>query len=430
MNWLKTMMAKVNPAWIKYVTSLLVSAIVGAVCVWLGMPNPVQPDPLPPTPIFIGPSADPYAVECAEQQAAEGKAEIFHTGWVNDPDQVQKVSATLPNPIFIATAAGASEDPLPKSAYLWQAYEQLFARPPPEMNQNPIGSCVSFGTSRAIERSMGVDIAVNKKPYTFKHIVEEGVYGISRYEIGFKKNGSSLYRGGDGSVGAWAAAGVKEYGFLPRGVNGNGKYDLTKYSPELCRKWGRDGLPDDLEPVAKLTYVQDITRLQSWEDAKRALANGYGIAICSNVGFTSQRDANGICVASGNWAHCMALDGYHTDDSGREYGHIENSWGANYHKGPVGFGNPNKAGFWTHASTIDRMIKQGDTWAFSGVKGFPKQKKVIDWFAKAEPKRIPDAFAASNVCPCKKCDCFPECDCDCGKLATSRRREVEFAMAP
>jgi hypothetical protein len=31
------------------------------------------------------------------------------------------------------------------------------------------------------------------------------------------------------------------------------------------------------------------------------------------------------------------------------------------------------------------MIGQGDTWAFSGVKGFPAKK--LDWFLQAEPPR-------------------------------------------
>jgi len=72
----------------------------------------------------------------------------------------------------------------------------------------------------------------------------------------------------------------------------------------------------------------------------------------------------------------MALDGYFIDN-GNEYGHIENSWGSDAHTGPVGWGEPNTGGFWTDADTIDRMLRQDDSWAFSAVDGFPARK--INW---------------------------------------------------
>lgn len=108
----------------------------------------------------------------------------------------------------------------------------------------------------------------------------------------------------------------------------------------------------------------------------RMLANGYGIAVSSNQGFSMARDANGICQPSGSWAHCMCLAGY-TTINGTVYGRIDNSWGPSSHTGPVGPGDPGPEGFYASSTVIDRMLRQGDSWAFSAVQGFPSRR--INW---------------------------------------------------
>jgi hypothetical protein len=114
----------------------------------------------------------------------------------------------------------------------------------------------------------------------------------------------------------------------------------------------------------------------SWQQAKKALVQGYGISICSGQGFSMRRGANGIAEAKGSWAHCMCLCGFVTID-GKEYGRIDNSWGPNAHTGPVGPGNPGPEGFYAASSVIDRMLKEKDSFAFSCVEGFPLRK--IRW---------------------------------------------------
>lgn len=306
----------------------------------------------------------------------EGGGEL-HMGWLEDPAAVAAVEATLPFKAFDATPAGKSQDPLPDHVYLWDAYRLQFGRGPPSRNQGSIGSCVSFGTSTAVERTQIVAIAILKQPFEYKDTVQEAVYGGSRVQVGNGRLGR-----GDGSVGAWAAEFVNKWGVLARGVYGS--KDLTQYSVSTCRTWGNSGVPAELLPVCKEHPVQEITLVKTWADAKRALANGYGIAVCSNQGFTMKRDANGVCKASGSWAHCMALDGFQVQ-GGREYGHIENSWGPDAMTGPVGWGDPPTSGFWAESATVERMLKAGDSWAFSSFKGFPANK--IDWFVMREPER-------------------------------------------
>lgn len=289
-------------------------------------------------------------------------------GWVDDPAAVEAIAELQPQPFFGDTEAGQDSEPIPSQVFLWDLARKITGDVLPPYAQGSIGSCVSFGTARAVQYSMLGEIA-NGEPEDFREIVEEAIYGLARVEIG----GNRIR--GDGAVGANAAEAVKAYGILDRAIHG--KHDLRKYSESLCRDWGRNGLPNDLEPIARMYLIKNITRIRSWDEAKRALANLYGIAICSNQGFTMTRDSKGFCHPRGTWAHCMALDGYNED--GDESGHLKNSWGAHSHTGPQGLGEPGACGFWADADVIDKMLRSGDAWAFSGVQGFQKKHTKIDW---------------------------------------------------
>jgi hypothetical protein len=289
-------------------------------------------------------------------------------GWVNDPVEVQAVVATLPFKDFGDTpAAGFAADQLPDHAYLWDFAREVTGDLLVPQNQLDVGSCVAMGCERAVNYTLCAEIA-NGFAYEHAYMVQEAIYGLSRVEIGNKKLGR-----GDGSIGAWAADAVKKYGVIKRGVYLNGKYDLTKYSTSRCRDWGWSGLPDDLEPEAKMYPVKEIVPVKNWLDAKKALVQGYGISVASDQGFSMKRDSNGVSKASGSWAHQMCICGYATIN-GEEYGRIDNSWGKDAHTGPTGPGNPGPEGFYAHWKTIERMLKQDDSFAYAGVTGFPLRK--------------------------------------------------------
>jgi hypothetical protein len=257
---------------------------------------------------------------------------------------------------------------IPDHVYLWDVARVVNGGLIPPRNQGQVGSCVSFGTARAVEYSMCAEIAVGE-PESFMDLCTEVIYAGSRVEIG----GGRLR--GDGSVGAWAADWCRKYGILGRLEYKTEKatYDLRQYSEARCKSWGSTGVPNDLEPLAKVHPIRQTTQVKTWEEAKRMLASGYGIAVCSGQGFSMKRDANGVAKASGSWAHCMCLCGYHTE-GGKEFGRIDNSWGASAHTGPTGWGNPGPEGFWAEASVISKMLAEKDSWAFSSVDGFPVKK--------------------------------------------------------
>ena len=292
----------------------------------------------------------------------------FANGWVNDPEAVDAVVSQLPYRSFADTPAHGFSEEMPDHCYLWDFAKKATGALLPPVSQGQIGSCVSFGTNRAIEYTMCVQIA-QKMTEEFHQIAQEVTYGGSRVEVG----GGKLGRG-DGSIGAWAAKFVKDWGVVARGTYG--KYDLSKYNESTCREFGKSGVPSDLEAEAKKHPVKETVMVINWEQAKKALVQGYGIAICSDHGFSMKRSENGIAKASGSWAHCMSLAGWATI-GGEEYGRIDNSWGPSAHTGPVGPGEPGPEGFYAHWKTIDRMLGQKDSFAFSCVEGFPLRK--IHW---------------------------------------------------
>jgi hypothetical protein len=288
------------------------------------------------------------------------------TGWIDSPEAVAAVAESLPF-VFADTEAGQVVD-LPEQVFLWELARKVTGGLLPARNQGQVGSCVAFGTVRAIEYTMVAEIA-SGQPEEFLELATEVVYAGSRVEVGRGKLAS-----GDGSIGAWAATFVRDWGVLNRGIFGS--VDLRQYLPTRCRQWGKSGVPDELEPIAKLHPVKQITRVQTWLEAKKALASGYGISLCSDQGFTMERNNRGVAGAKGRWAHCMCLSGYGVID-GKEHGRIDNSWGPFAHTGPTGLGNPGPEGFWAEAKVLEYMLGKGDCWIFSNVDGFPVKR--IDW---------------------------------------------------
>ena len=293
-------------------------------------------------------------------------------GWVHDPEAVQAVTAALPFPAFADSEAFRAEYTGPEDVFLWDACRKVTGDVLPARDQESVGSCVSFGTASAIEHLICVQIASGANE-EFRPLAQEVIYGGSRVEVG----GGRIR--GDGSVGAWAAKFVQDWGVVPRGVHGS--HDLTEYDVRRCREYGSRGVPDDLEPLARDHPVVTVSKVGTWEECRAAIRNGYPIAVCSDQGFSMRRDADGFCPPRGTWMHCMAIVGVKGGD--RPGAFVLNSWGPTAHTGPAGAGNPSPAGFWADAKVVDRMLRQGDSWAFSGFVGFPARE--LDWYAMRRP---------------------------------------------
>lgn len=303
-------------------------------------------------------------------------------GWIEDKDLIAKAFADGRFPDFATTPAGRAAMAADKPVALWKAVEKAWAayrgpakddRPYPAENQQDVGCCVGCGTKHVADASYAVEVFEGMELEEWHPLSIEAIYAAGRVDIG----GGNIR--GDGSLGGYSAAASTRIGFAPMMKIGND--DLSKFNRYRAREWGRTGMPAAVKEVANAHRMGSAARIKSWEECKKALIQGYGIFLCSSVGFEGKKDADGFIKPSGRWDHCMALLGFRLD---REGGLILNSWGPEMHRGPAGWNDPPAGSFWADAKTIDRMCASGDCYALSSLQGFPARK--LNFWIKAEPK--------------------------------------------
>jgi hypothetical protein len=298
------------------------------------------------------------------------------TGWVNSPDDVIATKLTMP-------FANFGEDHWPKvygdgAGKLSTPYTalKLVRGGTLPRHVQAIGDCVSFGTAMAGMITYANQILAERGKWTWQgDFATEPIYGGSRVEIG----GGRVR--GDGSIGAWAARWVNEYGVLLR--KQYEAIDLATYSGSRAREWGRKGVPNQLEPIAKLNPFERTAQISTTAQARDVIANGGAVILCSSIGFSKRRDRQGFCEPDDRWDHCMCLCGWNDVPGTRKGGLIFNSWEELYDylvgspKGDIFPDMPDQC-FGADESVIARMLREGDSWAISAMKGY-KAPRPIDW---------------------------------------------------
>lgn len=287
-------------------------------------------------------------------------------GWIDDPGKVEEVMSTLPFPVFQEVWEPIKDTGKGKRILLYEFIRTACGGKFPNRRQT-VGDCVSQGAAYAVDAVKSVDIVINKEFEEWvAETATEDIYAGSRVQIG----GGRIR--GDGSIGAWAARYVSEYGALPRGKYGN--VDLTTYSGSKARSWGRRGagVPSSLIPLAKQHPILTVSQVKTYEEVRDLVANGYAVTIASNQGFSSKRDKDGFARPQGSWAHQMSILG--VDDEYKRPGVlVQNSWGT-WNGGPKRHNQPDGS-FWVDADEIQRrVLSRGDSWAFSGYEGFKPKK--------------------------------------------------------
>lgn len=284
--------------------------------------------------------------------------------------EVDEFVSSQRRPVFGVAGAPLADSGKGAVVLLHKAVVQVVGRFP--VHLQTIGDCVSHGFGLCVDVVKCVEIVAGENETFEAETATEFIYGYSRVEIGRGQLGN-----GDGSVGAWAARAVKEGGTLVR--KQYGKYDLSTYSGKRARDWGARGagVPDELEPTAREHPILTASLVTTYEQARDAIANGYPVAVCSNQGFSSKRDAQGFAKPSGSWSHCMAFIGV-DDESGRPGLLCQNSWGESWISGPKRNDQP-EGSFWTDADVANRMLSRNpDSYALSGYVGFPG-RDVTEW---------------------------------------------------
>ena len=342
--------------WKRLVQYVVVAAVATAINYWNRDKPGYEPIPVPDVPDLILPPDGWFGPDIKSTQDALAQQNVY---------------------LFADTDAGKAVMGDDDNVFLWKYAQKARGSDIPPRDQGPVGSCVSFGFGTGIEYLLAVQTVRGKGQFEQVDVAHEVIYAGSRVEV----NGGRVPFSGDGSLGSWMVKWVTTGGVVPRGVYGS--TDLTTYNPQRCRQWGSSGVPADLKPIAQKNLIVSAGLVRTSAELKKALQQGYPVPVCSGVGFTSRvRDADGFLRAQGSWGHCMVFIGYR---GGPRPGFCcMNSWPESaWVSGPRGLGDPPPQSFWVEPSTVDRMLGEGDSWALSGAKGFPKQKlKPEDWIIK------------------------------------------------
>jgi hypothetical protein len=296
---------------------------------------------------------------------------LYDAGMVGsycDPEDTALLVRSLPMPFFGHTLAetGAGKVSLPFSAVV--AFDALTGRKPYDEAQTT-GDCVSHAVRNAIDVARANDPDLKSTEDWVDRTATEPIYG-ARGHSGQGAVCSQLVR--------WAH---QQGGCMLRKKYPDLKLDLSTYNAPIGMRWGAPGVPGPVTAEAAKHRVGTISLVQDWRQARDAIANGYGIVCCSDVGFRHSRDSEGLSTPQGTWHHAMAWTGVDDTRSGDCRFLIQNSWGWNWVQGPKVYSQP-EGSFWVTQSAAQRMIAQGGTWAVSNVSGFPR-RKLDDWGAKA-----------------------------------------------
>jgi hypothetical protein len=333
-----------------------------------------QPPPAPPAPPV--PPKPPEPPEPGPNFGG-GDSDRFPKGWVDDPARREILIGTLRAKSLKEAAPGfflgAQTD---EDVFLYRAWKDVLGRYPDYPAQQ-IGDCTSFGSGHAIDLLQCIDIVVYKFDRKgYRETCTEAIYGFGREVAGMLGSWS------DGCYGVAVAKGLTQFGAVPREFVGS-------YSGKRAKEWGSKGCPSEVRSEARRHILGDATLVTTLEEADAALRNGYPFIVCSNQGFTMERDSTGKCSPQGSWPHCMFCAGRRKRDGKVQY-LICQSWGPNVPSGPTVDDQPDFS-FWIDANVLQRMLNARDSLVFSRFAGFSPRPVPDEWkwsgFAKVSKIR-------------------------------------------
>jgi hypothetical protein len=290
-------------------------------------------------------------------------------GYTPNPQGTEAFLRTLVHPTLATAGPNLALD---ETRDVFLGHALLAVDPTWKRGAQSIGSCVGHAWAGAATLLSALDIAIRNEPESYGgRVLEASVYGFARVEVQGKKN-----LGGDGSYGAAAAKAVTRYGTLHYGQDYGGKV-FTESTGRLESDWGRNGVPDELEPYAAQHKVSSAVLVTDFESAAAAIQNAYPVPVCSGQGF-SMTMREGALAPMGRWSHAMLFCGLRWKPEPALY--CLNSWGECY-GGSVDKTLPpafQRSGGWVDAATCTKMLSGEDSFACSGYSGFAP-RKMPDW---------------------------------------------------
>lgn len=324
-------------------------------------------------------------------------------GYTPNPEATREFLRQLEEPRFAQAGEECMNNAQPVDTFLYryadEAHREVYGTPFSAWNQGNIGTCVSFGYAMASYVGQCVDWKQGERDSPPKLVATEPIYAGSRT---FGRMPPVNFAGfSDGSYGAaaarWVAGKCKDPevgGILFREVVG--KYDLSRYSTEVSKEWGAYGPPREIAVAASKHRALAVAQVSTWDEMVAAVASGYCVPVCSNVGFaaTKVRDQDGFLPRGGQWNHCMCIIAtrFAGGPGKRDGALIINSWGPQSVTGPKWPPDQPDGSFWASRADVESILRQGDSFAVGGVSGFPWRKlEHREWMAPA-----PQAAARSQ----------------------------------
>ena len=226
--------------------------------------------------------------------------------------------------------------------------------------------CTSHASRNARDTSRAVQILVSKEPEQFVlRGATEPTYGARGH-------------GGAGMSPARAAMFENATGFLIR--KDYGIVDLTTYTGSIGARWGRSGVPQDVQKLCNNNKVGIIRQIRSINDARDALFNGYALMSGQHAAWSpSPTDDHYHKRVSPGWNHAMATVGMDFTKKFWPFNvfFIQNSWGP-WNQKPREW--PKDYPPWVPGMIVCReddwavCVESEDCYAYGSVDGFPPQR--------------------------------------------------------
>ena len=308
-------------------------------------------------------------------------------GAVCDPEKTAQLKAAIaaaggvPEGALACSQYGLEESGADKLSLLFLDIFELYPDALPGGAQGR-GDCVSWSTRNAGLGSMCAEIVRGKPDEETGKI--EGAPAVSdTARLNGVLSTEAIYNwrrhGGDG----WSCAEAAQVVMVDSGLWLRQPYpeinvDFTQYSSKNAGIYGSRTPPDSWANIGRKHLVRTTTVLNSFEELRDMLANGYAVSSCGSEGFASTRDEHGVSRRTTSWAHAMAYLACDDRPEIRKLYNgplvlVQNSWG-NWNDGPrrilgTKFDIP-VGSFWARWSDL----KNRDMIAFSSVMGWPPRK--------------------------------------------------------
>lgn len=300
-------------------------------------------------------------------------------GYTPDPEGTKAFLRELDKPLFSEAAKEVIKNAKGKDTFLYRyadaAHRKAYGKQFGPWKQG-IGDCVSFGWAMGSYVGQCVDWAEGRIPEPPLLVCTEAIYGGSR--TAGRLPPIQFAGWSDGSYGGAAARWVAGLKNGTGGILYRKEYpgiDLTTYSATRAKDWGAYGCGGQQFPFlakeANKHTAKNVALVRDFNEAAASIESGYCVPVCSGVGFSSQRDADGFAPRQGSWAHCMCFIGvrYEKNDGKRDGLLCINSWGV-FNAGPKWPPDQPDGSFWVSRETVNAMLSGQDSFAIGGVDGF------------------------------------------------------------